>query len=91
MPTFNLKNARVEFKTTQEIKTLLQNAANAVGLDLSSFLIFIATKEAKKILKEEKILKLHQKEWEDFEKLLSNPPKPTQELKNLMQLKDFNE
>jgi len=91
MQTVHLKNARVEFKTTQDIKALMQNAANVMGLDLSSFLISVATKEAKKILKEEKILSLNSKEWQDFEKVLSNPPKANTELKNLMALEDFNE
>ena len=91
MQTVHLKNARVEFKTTQDIKALMQNAANAMGLDLSSFLISVVTKEAKKILKEEKILSLNSKEWQDFEKVLSNPPKANTELKNLMALEDFNE
>ena len=49
MQTTNIKNARVEFKTTQNIKALLQEASSAVGLDLSSFLISVTIKEAKKI------------------------------------------
>jgi len=91
MQTANIKNARVEFKTTQNIKALLQEASSAVGLDLSSFLISVATKEAKKILNEERFLKLNSNEWENFEKVLNNPPKPTKELKNLMKLEDFDE
>ena len=91
MQTANIKNARVEFKTTQNIKALLQEASSAVGLDLSSFLISVATKEAKKILNEERFLKLNSNEWKIFEKVLNNPSKPTKELKNLMKLEDFNE
>ncbi len=91
MQSANIKNARVEFKTTQNIKTLLQEASLAVGLDLSSFLISVATKEAKKILSEERFLKLNNQEWQNFENILNNPTKPTQELKNLMKLEDFNE
>jgi uncharacterized protein (DUF1778 family) len=91
MQTANVKNARVEFKTTQNIKALLQEASSAVGLDLSSFLISVATKEAKKILNEERFLKLNNQEWQNFENILNNPTKPTKELKNLMKLEDFNE
>jgi len=91
MQTANVKNARVEFKTTQNIKALLQEASSTIGLDLSSFLISVATKEAKKILNEERFLKLNTNEWENFEKILNNPPKPTKKLKNLMKLEDFDE
>ena len=91
MQSANIKSARVEFKTTQDIKALLQKASYAIGLDLSSFLISVAVKEAKKILNEEKFLKLTNQEWEHFEKVLNNPPKPPKELKNLMKLEDFNE
>jgi len=91
MQTTNIKNARVEFKTTQDIKALLQEASSALGLDLSSFLISVATKEAKKILNEERFLKLSNQEWQNFENILNNPPKATKELKNLMKLEGFDE
>jgi len=88
--TLDNKNARIEFKTSKDIKSLLQGAANALGMDLSSFLISTATQRAKDIMIEEKVLTLSTQEWESFEKELANPQPTTKELKSLMSLKDFN-
>ena len=83
------KDARIEFKTSKDIKALLQDAANTLGMDLSSFLISTATQRAKDIIREEKLLMLSKQEWERLEQVLDNPPKPTKELKALMGLQGF--
>ena len=84
------KNARIEFKTSKELKSLLQSAANTLGMDLSSFLISTATQRAKHIMLEEKVLTLSKQEWEHFEKMLSDPEPASRELKALMQLEGFD-
>jgi len=83
------KDARIEFKTSKEIKHLLQDAANALGMDLSSFLVSTATQRAKSVMKEEHLLMLSQQEWQVFEKEIGNPTKPTKSLKELMNLEGF--
>ena len=88
--TAETKSARIEFKTTQEIKTLLQGAARALGMDLSSFLISTAAQRAKDVMIEEKMLALSQQEWEQFEHELAHLILPTKELKGLMETKGFD-
>ena len=88
--TAETKSARIEFKTTQEIKALLQGAARTLGMDLSSFLISTATQRARDVMIEEKMLALSQQEWERFEHELAHPAPPTKELKGLMETKGFN-
>ncbi|MEA3418434.1 MAG: DUF1778 domain-containing protein [Campylobacterota bacterium] len=91
MPTtIDTKDARIEFKTSRDIKTLLQDAASSLGMDLSSFLISTATQRAKDIIKEDNLLTLSKEEWQHFENLISSPRKPTKELKELMNLEDFD-
>ncbi len=85
------KDARIEFKTSKNIKTLLQDAANALGMDLSSFLISTATQRAKDVMLEEKMLTLTTQEWEEFSQELANPKPATRELKELMQSKGFDD
>ncbi|MEA3490889.1 MAG: DUF1778 domain-containing protein [Campylobacterota bacterium] len=85
------KDARIEFKTSNEIKILLQDAAHSLGMDLSSFLISTATTRAKNIMREEHYLKLSQDEWKNFEQQLKMPKKPTKELRELMNSKSFDE
>jgi len=85
----DLKDARIEFKTSKDIKILLQEVANSLGMDLSNFLISTAVQRAKEIQKEERVLMLSNQEWSQFEEVLNRPQKPTQELKELMNLERF--
>jgi len=87
--TNDLKDARIEFKTSKDIKLLLQEVANSLGMDLSNFLISTAVQRAKEIQKEERVLMLSNQEWKNFQKLLDTPKKPTQALKDLMNLENF--
>jgi len=86
----DLKDARIEFKTSKDIKLLLQEVANSLGMDLSNFLISTAVQRAKKIQKEERVLMLSNQEWSKFEEILNTPQKPTPALKDLMNVEGFN-
>ena len=86
----DLKDARIEFKTSKDIKLLLQEVANSLGMDLSNFLISTAVQRAKEIQKEERVLMLSNQEWSKFEEILNTPQKPTPALKDLMNVEGFN-
>ena len=86
----DLKDARIEFKTSKDIKLLLQEVANSLGMDLSNFLISTAVQRAKEIQKEERILMLSNQEWKNFQEIINTPQKPTSELEKLMELEGFN-
>jgi len=86
----DLKDARIEFKTSKDIKLLLQEVANSLGMDLSNFLISTAVQRAKEIQKEERVLMLSTQEWNNFEEILNTTKKPTPALKELMNLESFN-
>lgn len=85
-----IKDARIEFKTSSEIKELLQNAAHSLGMDLSSFLISVSTQRAKDIMHKEQLLTLSTKEWKKLETYRTKEKKPTQALKELMNMKGFD-
>jgi len=85
----DLKDARIEFKTSKDIKKLLQEVANSLGMDLSNFLISTAVQKAKEIQKEERVLMLSNQEWTNFQEIINKPQKPTQALKELMNLERF--
>jgi len=86
----DLKDARIEFKTSKDIKILLQEVANSLGMDLSNFLISTAVQRAKEIQKEERVLMLSNQEWTNFQEIINTPRKPTKALKELMGLKGFD-
>jgi len=87
--TNDLKDARIEFKTSKDIKILLQEVANSLGMDLSNFLISTAVQRAKEIKKEERILMLSNQEWINFQEIINRPQKPTSKLRELMNLEGF--
>ena len=90
LATIDTKDARIEFKTTKELKSLLQSAANALGMDLSGFLISTATQRAKDVMLEEKVLTLSKQEWGNFEKELAHPKPASKALKELMNTEGFD-
>jgi uncharacterized protein (DUF1778 family) len=91
LSAIDVKDARIEFKTSKDIKVLLREAANSLGMDLSNFLVSTAVQRAKEVIKEDNILTLSQKEWQAFEKALNTPQKPTKKLKELINLEDFEQ
>ena len=87
----DLKDARIEFKTSKDIKSLLQEVANSLGMDLSNFLISTAVQRAKEIQKEDRVLMLSNQEWNRFQEILNTPQKPTKALRELMNLEGFED
>jgi uncharacterized protein (DUF1778 family) len=88
--TKDLKDTRIEFKTSKDIKTLLQSAANSLGMDLSSFLISSATQRAKEVIREDNLLILSSSEWDKFQESIKTPKKQTKALQKLMNLEGFD-
>ena len=91
LPAAAAKDARIEFKTSREIKTLLQNAAQSMGMDLSSFLISTTIEKARKIIREERMLTLSSREWKAFHDHLHTDTPPTDALRDLMRTEPFRE
>jgi len=59
-------------------------------MNQSNFLISISLQKAKEIKKEERVLMLSNQEWSRFEEILNTPQKPTQALRDLMDLEGFD-
>ena len=85
LATIDTKDVHIEFKTSKDIKSLLQDDANALNIDLSSCLISTATQHDKDVMLEEKVL-IFSKERENFEKELAHPKLATKKLKELMNI-----
>ncbi len=75
--------ARIELKTSPEVKELLERAAAINGINLTAFIINNAREKALAIVESETILHLNQSAWAQFEAILDNPPKATPALKAL--------
>lgn len=85
----NLRQARMELKTTADMKDLLSQAAALDGLDLTSFVLGPAIEKARRVLSEHASIALSQKGQAALVRLLQTPPPPTQAMRELMALPDL--
>jgi uncharacterized protein (DUF1778 family) len=85
----SLRQARMEFKTTADMKELLSKAAALDGLDLTSFVLGPAVEKARKVLSEHGSISLSQSGQAALVRLLAQPGTPSQAMKDLMALPDL--
>lgn len=78
--------ARIELKTSAQVKAELERAAAISGVSLTAFVIQQAADAAKRIVAEENTVRLNQEAWQKLNEVINNPPKPTKALKDLMNL-----
>ena len=86
MTALTLKPARMEFKTTEEVKSTLTQAATLAGVDLTAFVIGCAAERARAIIAENTQLQLSADGQARFLAMLNNPPPATDALRELMAL-----
>lgn len=78
-----LKNERIDLRTNDEEKKLLERAAELKHLSLSSYIITTSLKQAKIDLEEEEIVLLSNQDRNRILAALENPPEPNEALKRL--------
>ncbi len=86
-----LKDARVEIKTSQTMKEMLNNAASLSGQDLTSFMLSSSEARAKVVLSEYNALSLSRDEQKSFMDAMRAPAKSTKALKELMAMEPLVE
>ncbi|WP_329911544.1 DUF1778 domain-containing protein [Serratia quinivorans] len=82
-----VKNARVELKTSPDLKDVLREAAAAAGLDLSAFILSAALERAENVLDNQRRRQLSSQSWQQVNQLLSESAAPTLALQALMRRK----
>ncbi len=80
MSTVN--NERITARVNEHIKATLTTAADLTGATLNQFLVQSALEKAEQIIEKDKLIQLSQQDTQLFFKLLDNPPKPNDKLKN---------
>ncbi|MDH2431050.1 DUF1778 domain-containing protein [Pokkaliibacter sp. MBI-7] len=78
------KSARIELKTTPEVKLMLEQAARSAGVNLSAFIIAQAQEQARRIIAESSVIRLNAEAWSMLEEAVQNPAPPTEALRALM-------
>lgn len=83
----NTKTTRIEFRTNVYNKKLIEKAAIIKGQTLSSYILNKIVESAKKDIEEVESLHLSENDRDIFYSLITNPPAPNDNLKNLFKLK----
>lgn len=75
---------RINLRTTHETKTIIEQAAELMGTSLSAFMLSHAYEAARRVINEQQLLVLSNRDRDAFVAALENPPKPNQALRDLL-------
>lgn len=81
------ESARINLRTSPEAKALIERAAAMMGATVSSFMLQNAYEAASRLIAQQEVLTLSNRDRDAFLHALENPPKPTQALIDLMHSK----
>ena len=79
--------ARINLRTSQEIKDLIERAASMSGATVSSFMLQSAADVARRMLAQQEVITLSDRDRDVFLKALDNPSEPTQALIDLLRVR----
>ena len=86
----NLATERINVRSTIDAKNVIEQAADLLGLSVSSFMIQSSFERAKELLKSNHELKVNNADRDMFMTMHENPRPANDEMKNLMSLLDEN-
>jgi len=86
-----LKQARMELKTTEDMKSLIFRAAALMGVDVTAFVLAPAAERAQQVIANFSAIQLSLEGQRRFASLMEQPPEPTEVMKALGELPDFEE
>lgn len=79
--TADAKDDRLQVRLDAESKSLLQRAASYRRKTVSQFVLATALEEAEKVIRENEVVTLSDRDWAVFYDLLTNPPAPNAALR----------
>ena len=79
----NTKASRIEIRTDEEVKKLIEKAASITGNTISAYMLNKALASAKNDIEQIESITLDNNDRDKFYSLLTNPPAPNEALKNL--------
>jgi len=68
-----IKNTRLEVRTTTDFKEKIRSASAIMGVDMSSFIVLAATELAQKTIEKQRIRLLSEQAWERLNELINAP------------------
>ena len=86
----NLATERINIRSTVDAKNVIEQAANLLGLSVSSFMLQSSFERAKELLKSNYELRVNNADRDMLMNILENPRPANDEMKKLMSLLDEN-
>lgn len=77
-------DARINLRTSQEAKALIERASALMGTTVSAFMLQNAYEAARRVVAENDTLMLSQQAFDEFVYTCEKPTKPTKALRDLM-------
>ncbi len=84
MANNDVKVERINLRASKEAKDLMQHAADLLGTTLSAFILGQAYEAARKVVADQEILLLSDRDRDRFLTVLENPPAPNEALCELL-------
>ena len=84
--TASTESVRINLRTSPEAKALIERAAAIMGSTVSGFMLQNAYDAASKVVAQQEIITLSQRDFEAFIAACENPPAPTEALIQLLAL-----
>lgn len=78
------KKSRLDLRINENDKEILEKAATASGLSLSSYIMLVVLKQARLDVVENETILLANDDRDQLLKILANPPEPNNALKALI-------
>jgi len=85
--TSSTESARINLRTSPEAKALIERAAAIMGSTVSSFMLQNAYEAASRVVTQQEMITLSDRDRDAFLRALDNPPEPTPALIELMRLR----
>ena len=79
--------ARINLRVSPSAKALIERAAALMGSTVSSFMLQNAYEAATRVVAQQEVITLSDRDRDAFLDMLDNPPEPTQALIDLMRLR----
>jgi uncharacterized protein (DUF1778 family) len=80
-------SARINLRTSPEAKALIERAAAIMGSTVSGFMLQNAYEAASRLIAQQEVITLSDRDRDAFLQAIENPAEPTQALIDLMRLR----
>jgi len=78
------KDALINMRVHSNTRDFIDQAAQSIGKDRSDFMLEAAYEKAEEILLDRTFFILDDDQWEAFNRILDNPPRPNERLRRLL-------